>query len=326
MPLSFLNQEAIPNIHFKNKTEDGKVVNNEILQIRRRILHIIDTLEPQAQRNERHRKIYDIKERIEHFTETITNTFKSNKEKTHIFNALILATELHIDEEDRLEGQPYLGHVLEVAQILLDEYKITDYKIIVTALLHDSVENNAIKLAKMENFMGNEDNEEEQSKEDKEKITRRAIFQIRTIFEPSIAQTIEILSKPDFPAMIQKALEEGSKESPTTLKNKFYNQYIQNITQDKKALTAKWADFKVNAIEIIERVPESEKKHRKILKYNTALPTLLTAFENLEETHPLFPHREKIIEDIKNTQTKYARYLENKKRPATSKSFFIKAS
>ena len=77
----------------------------------------------------------------------VLKQFPKEKDQIQIFNALILAIKIHIDEKNRLEGQPVIGHVLEVAFRLLDTYNIKDKDILISALLHDSIEDNPVYLA-----------------------------------------------------------------------------------------------------------------------------------------------------------------------------------
>jgi guanosine-3',5'-bis(diphosphate) 3'-pyrophosphohydrolase len=60
--------------------------------------------------------------------------------------AAALAEELHTGQR-RPDGQPYITHVVEVARLVLSWCPDADAAALVTALLHDAVEDQAARLA-----------------------------------------------------------------------------------------------------------------------------------------------------------------------------------
>jgi (p)ppGpp synthase/HD superfamily hydrolase len=67
--------------------------------------------------------------------------------KKRVQDAMVLALEIHKNQRPRPDG-PYLYHILRVINRIVEEYMITDPELVIAALLHDSVEDQAEKLAR----------------------------------------------------------------------------------------------------------------------------------------------------------------------------------
>lgn len=72
-------------------------------------------------------------------------------EREVLTRALALARQAHAGQK-RLSGEPYLSHVLAVAEILNDLN--LDYETLAAAMLHDTVEDTVITLAQIERDFG----------------------------------------------------------------------------------------------------------------------------------------------------------------------------
>src|ERR1044071_9612039 len=71
-----------------------------------------------------------------------------DENRLRIDSALHLMLEVHADQADRVDGTPYVEHPLSVGATVLALQEEKDADIIIAALLHDSVEDQAAKLAK----------------------------------------------------------------------------------------------------------------------------------------------------------------------------------
>jgi (p)ppGpp synthase/HD superfamily hydrolase len=73
----------------------------------------------------------------------------------NLINAYNLASESHKGQL-RKSGEPYFSHCVEVLKILHNEWKINDEKYLISALLHDSVEDTKVTLNQVKTEFGNE--------------------------------------------------------------------------------------------------------------------------------------------------------------------------
>ena len=311
-------------IQFQNKTAKGEYITNNILkQFRSRILEIITyhqkTIDNKityfsrdkdfsyAPENtiivqERIEKIKLIQKNLEYFMERIIKIFPKESDQIQIFNGLILAVKTHIDDKNRLEGQPVIGHVLEVATKLLDTYHITDKDLIISGLLHDSIEDNPEYLAHKKTLL-----KESPTTND---ISNAAIEVIKDIFNDKVAHILAKVSKPNFDKIIENQQTLGRKKNSQEIKNELYVTYVREVIKDPSALIIKYADFEVNALEMLKRsMPEGEKKNNQMKKYCGVFKAFIEAFEDLENNHPLFAYKEKILKKINTTQNQYHQYL-----------------
>lgn len=82
----------------------------------------------------------DLSQEIISYAESLTFS-----QKDSVILALTLAIEIHTDQEDRPDGS-YVAHVLRVAVRIL-RFGIRDHRMVIAALIHDSVEDQYKKLA-----------------------------------------------------------------------------------------------------------------------------------------------------------------------------------
>jgi len=100
----------------------------------------------------------------------------------------------------RAEGIPYFTHCIEVARILLEEWKITDPEMIATALLHDTVEDTNVTLGELTSqfgpkvafwvdgvsqFRSEKGEENGKSKEQRDRETVRKVFS-KNLIDPNV--------------------------------------------------------------------------------------------------------------------------------------------
>ena len=232
------------------------------------------------------RNIERIEEEINQFKETIRAKFES-EDREKIFNALDLMLFLHCDQKDRIDGNPYIIHPLEVADDLVNKYEIDDADLVIGALLHDSVEDQAYKLLDMDS--ANKDLEELSEEE----LQKLAIEKIDDIYGERVAKMIKGLTNPDFDQMME---EEKIKGIKTGRKRIFYKKHLIEVIENPDVFVIKLSDFVRNA----GNVPEAGlKKEHFIKKYGPVLKEVfIPAFQEMSEEHPLYKKRDDILTEL----------------------------
>ena len=119
---------------------------------------------------------------IEHYRQFIANTFDL-AEQEKINETLFQMIEFHKDQKDRPDGMPYISHPLEVSRTVVEDFGIRDVELIEASLLHDTVEDQGVKLAQVEleakygEVVGSENFEEDH----KDEIRELALSKINEI-------------------------------------------------------------------------------------------------------------------------------------------------
>ena len=90
---------------------------------------------------------------IEKQSKNLIARISSKDNKTIVKNALDFSIKMH-EGQKRKSGLPYVSHCIEVANILLDWNM--DYTTIVSALLHDVVEDTDVSLKDIEREFGSD--------------------------------------------------------------------------------------------------------------------------------------------------------------------------
>lgn len=78
------------------------------------------------------------------FSEKVSNILDES-EKKRVLKAFDLMTDLHLDQPNRIDGSPYFMHLVAAANNIVD-FGVKDPNLISAALLHDSVEDQHVKL------------------------------------------------------------------------------------------------------------------------------------------------------------------------------------
>ncbi|MCK5475675.1 MAG: bifunctional (p)ppGpp synthetase/guanosine-3',5'-bis(diphosphate) 3'-pyrophosphohydrolase [Candidatus Pacebacteria bacterium] len=227
-----------------------------------------------------------IEEEIDQFKEAVIDKFES-EDCEKILNALDLMLFLHCDQKDRIDGNPYIIHPLEVADDLVNKYEIDDADLVIGALLHDSAEDQAYKLLSMDSV------DEDLEKLDEEELQRLAITKIDDIYGERVAKIIEGLTNPDFNQMME---EEKLKGITTGRKRKFYKKHVGEAIEDSDVFVIKLSDFIRNA----GNIPKEEKKREHLIKrYGPVIKEVfIPAFEEMSEDHPLYRKRDDILKEL----------------------------
>jgi len=232
------------------------------------------------------RNIERIEEEINQFKEAVRDKFES-EDREKIFNALDLMLFLHCDQKDRIDGNPYVIHPLEVADDLVNKYEIDDADLVIGALLHDSVEDQAHKLLSMDSV------DEDLEKLDEEELQKLAIAKIDDIYGERVAKMIKGLTNPDFNQMMKEEKRKGIK---TGRKRIFYKKHVSEIIENPDVFVIKLSDFIRNA----GNIPKGKKKEEHLIKrYGPVIKEIfIPAFEEMSEEHPLYKKRDDILGEL----------------------------
>ena len=227
-----------------------------------------------------------IEKEINQFKEAVRIKFES-EDCEKILNALDLMLFLHCDQKDRLDGNPYIIHPLEVADDLVNKYEIDDADLIIGALLHDSVEDQADKLLNIEL------SDEEMEKASKEELQKLAFVEVGNLYGERVESMVRGLTNPDFDQMME---EEKLKGIKTGRKRKLYKKHVREVIKDPDVFTIKLSDFIRNA----GNIPEEEKKREHFIKrYGPIIrEVFIPAFQEMSEEHPLYKKRDDILTEL----------------------------
>lgn len=179
------------------------------------------------------RQLAQLEALLEHRTESDRQT---------VLSAADWMLELHWDQAPRPDGTPYVQHPLEVCLNVHEHFGFDDVDILVAALLHDAVEDQAEKMAAV---IG-----------ENAPVQRAAVQAIEARFGARAAALVEILTNPDWRHVSDKAE-----------KNAKYREHFREIPQrDPVAFAIKLADFSTNALRL-DRVEDENKLKNLASKY-----------------------------------------------------------
>lgn len=244
----------------------------------------------------------------EEFITLIKENF-SSEDVVLIKEAVDLSEEVHKDQE-QYDKRPYFEHPLEVASIIINKFKINNNKdLIISALLHDSLEDQSEKLfaSHMEDndfFIKNFDalNLDVFTKKTDTVVKKLAFFYLKEKFGKLVAKRISYLSKPDFNSLILKfSGKKFSDENKEKLKNEKYKEYFHGLlgVKDSGVLIIKCADLLNNISK--NRFLEDEKQKKKFIKkyFPVVRDVVIPFLQNIDENHPLFDKKEIILNYFK---------------------------
>ena len=233
-----------------------------------------------------------VKSKKEEFLKLINKLFNKN-DKAEIVNALELMIELHKQQKDRANGDPYIFHPVDVATRILVEFKIINRDLIVAALLHDSVEDQVEKIVKK--FLG------EESSNNRNDVNRNRELGFLYI-EEQFGKKVSIILKGVTNPMVNTEDREE--------KNLLYKQHISEAIKIPGVFVVKYADFVENALHIHELIVESKKRLKLEKKYGPVLKDVfIPAFKKMEVEHPLFCIKDDLLKEAEKYYNQY--YLNN---------------
>ncbi|MCB8920418.1 MAG: bifunctional (p)ppGpp synthetase/guanosine-3',5'-bis(diphosphate) 3'-pyrophosphohydrolase [Ardenticatenaceae bacterium] len=198
--------------------------------------------------------------------------------EAHIHDALGVMLDAHCEQKGRQSGEDYAQHPLEVALHVIEQFGATSPEVIIAALLHDTVEDQARKLVAMRDTLPSTDGE----------LQEQALRALADRFGPRVAELVSILTNPDFDALLAQYRRAGQE----TDKYQLYSQHFAQIYErDAEAFMIKMADFAQNALHL-DTVPEGSRKAHFRRKYGPVILLTLDRLQTLTDpAHPLFAQR-----------------------------------
>lgn len=226
-----------------------------------------------------------IEEEIDQFKEAVEAKFgKEDREK--ILSALDLMLYLHCDQEDRIDGKPYIIHPLEVADDLINKYDVNDADLVVGALLHDSVEDQADKL------LGIDSANKDLEKASKEESQELAFAEIGNLYGERVEDMVRGLTNPDFDQMMEELELEGIEKE----KRELYKEHVEKAIKKPDVFVVKLSDFIRNAGNVPK---EKQKREHFVKKYGPVIREVFRpAFREMPEDHPLYKKRNDIMTEL----------------------------
>ena len=207
------------------------------------------------------------------FLAKLTQHFKP-QEQAKIQSALELMTSVHLTQEDRPDGKPYIAHPLDVAQQLVDGMQDgrKDADIVIAALLHDSVEDQGDKLTALwkQRAGVRRDLPERET----------ALSEIEAQFGTRVRNIVERDTNPNFGQEVQdevkaegRSIDKKSQEYDDKKREKYQIHFV-HLIQDTDAFMVKLADFVGNAL-TIQDVQLAILRDRYTKKYGPLIPYVL---------------------------------------------------
>lgn len=226
----------------------------------------------------------------------------SASDKDRIYDALELAIRLHSRQGMRLDGQPYVNHILDVPLNLMRTLEIRKVDSVIAAILHDVVEDQAQALLRE---YGSASGEEERQLP----LRTQALTLIERRYGNTVRMLVDKLTNEDFISLGQRKREQfrgGPREGMTVEHHKLrlyqkkvvkLGEALDPISQD--AFAVKIADFLDNAMrhDSLPAVTSEEREKKKWLSDKRGplfVYFVRVLFPRLPETHPLFKVRDKL--------------------------------
>jgi (p)ppGpp synthase/HD superfamily hydrolase len=209
-------------------------------------------------------------QQVRAFRTQLSTTFAPS-EGARILHALQLMVELHLDQAPRPDGTPYIEHPLAVASQVLEAMAHKDPDVVVAALLHDAVEDQAARLAQQV--------ERKPAGEGEAALVALALEAIEERTQSArVRSLIAGLTNPDFDTLIaqrgiqQRAVDEG----PAALiaaRNALYAEHVREAIRDPDVALIKLFDLAVNAL-TLDAIPDATTRTRLLTKY-TPVPGIM---------------------------------------------------
>lgn len=255
------------------------------------------------------------------FLELVDSNF-SKKDILEINKALLIAKEVHEDQVQP-DGQPYIEHPLEVATIIIEKFKLNKVDLVITALLHDAMEdqserlfanyleknnffsNSVFNILNLRSFVGKFSDE----------IREIAYLEIKDNFNSLIAERIRRLSKPDFDDLIDSLNFDVTPEKRQKIKNKMYREYFSDLLEhnDQGLGVVKCADL-LNNISKNHLLTNGAKKKKLINKYAPVIVDVVVPFlRKIEPEHCLYDNSQLILRNFLEIYNRdFASVVDNK--------------
>ncbi|MFM2153258.1 MAG: Bifunctional (p)ppGpp synthase/hydrolase RelA [Pseudomonadota bacterium] len=202
-------------------------------------------------------------------------------ERLRVRDAMELSFETHRLQKPRPDGTPYVDHPLSVALSLMASGTRPNVDLVVAALLHDSVEDQAPRLCQL--LLG--------THPDKASVEKESLAALADRFGPRAAEIVAHLTNPDFDALV------AGLEAPerTVRKNAIYAHHVLAlIDSDPEAFVIKFSDFTENALSL-DRVSDPLRRAKLQRKYGPVVEGIVVRLRALPPEHGLVPHRARML-------------------------------
>ncbi|MDP2631236.1 MAG: HD domain-containing protein, partial [Candidatus Uhrbacteria bacterium] len=240
---------------------------------------------------------------IDRYRQLIEDNFEMN-DREKINTALLQMLQLHKDQKDRPDGMPYISHPLEVSRTVVEDFGVKDSELIIASLLHDSVEDQGMKLAKveLETRYGEAISSDNFEEEHKDEIRALALSIIAGEYGDRVASIINKLSNPDFDEIAKQDTDPADKESFQAKKHSLYKEHVAEAIQDPDVLVVKLADYLHNFTNV-DKLPESPQKEKLRNKYMPVMPVFRDRM--LDESKPMnIPNSDTVIRRLEEAAIK----------------------
>lgn len=210
-------------------------------------------------------------------------------DRAMVSKARDLSLAVHLEDKDRLDGQPYVNHPLEVALKLAERFSMKTPDFLAAALLHDSVEDGPAKII---SYFG-------EAAAPKGEEHGKALDILKDNFSEACARLVARITNPDFNQMINAATAEGDTRDHDQMFIDFYTEHFLEIfDSDSEAFLIKWVDFSENAFKL-SNVPKPSTKAWLLLKYGATIRAIREKLVHLpDEGHLISPFKIALIEEL----------------------------
>lgn len=182
-------------------------------------------------------------EKTEEFRKQILKSLEGLENAEKVTEALDFALSLHSDQRPRPDG-PYVDHILRVVNRVHRDFGVNDLDIIIATALHDSVEDQSLKLA----------DKLSASSELSEK--EKAVEFLKQKYGQRVSGIINAVTNP----------EEIYKPKAKEVKNKEYALHIEQAIEDPAVCYAKLSDFIDNGLKIRD-IPDTRFRFKLAKRY-----------------------------------------------------------
>ncbi len=193
-----------------------------------------------------------------------------------IEKAVTLMIDLHVDQADRPDGSPYINHPLDVAIQVVEDLRCNRRDVIIAALLHDSVEDQAERLGGTH---------------------AAALATIADRFGERVSELVGHLTNPDFAEMASKRWPNAA--FTKVRKNQLYLEHFRHIAEaNPDAFAIKMCDFGCNGLRL-NQVSDPAKKQKLQAKYGPVVQFLVKELATIQDPeHPVYASREQLLERV----------------------------
>jgi len=210
----------------------------------------------------------------------------SEQECEKVKAAVQLMIELHICQDDRPSGQPYVEHTSEVARNVIDWCAPTSSAPVIAACLHDSVEDQADRVVA--------------ALSESEPDRRSALESLCRRFGSDAANLVSQLTNPRLE--LPPDLDDAERRR---LKIERYTEHVLSVFRNEpEAAAIKLADFGSNALRLdrlgTATAEDRRKKDRLREKYGPTMAFLREHLASLPPDHPLAARAEELRAEVED--------------------------